>query len=206
MKTLFPFFALALVSYSLSAQNLPQPDTLSPVVHQLLSKTEEDITYPVIIPPSPNASSLGVYGDVPVGHYTGIPSISIPLYEVVSGRIKVPVTLSYHAGGIRVSQEASWAGLGWSLNAGGVISHSVFGADDLNDGIYRQTTGYCASGKFPLHDEEGYFLDDDGKIILGEPPYYEDYMKNYKDVRPDVFYYNFGEYSGQMIFSGTLWL
>ena len=199
MKTLFPFFALALVSYSLSAQNLPQPDTLSPVVHQSSSKTE-DITYPVIIPPSPNASSLGVYGDVPVGHYTGIPSISIPLYEVVSGRIKVPLTLSYHAGGIRVSQEASWAGLGWSLNAGGTIAHSISGTDDLNDVGYRGIMGYCASGKFPLHNEEGYFLNDEGEIIFGEPPYYDDYMKNYKDVRPDVFYYNFGEYSGQMVF------
>ncbi len=200
MKKLFTFLFLAAASSSapLLSQNIQPSDTLA--VMSLQSDDASDVPYPEIIPPSPNASSLGVYGDVPVGHYTGIPSISIPLYEVVSGRIKVPVTLSYHAGGIRVSQEASWAGLGWSLNAGGVISHSIFGTDDLNDGIYRQTTGYCASGKFPLHDEEGYFLDDDGEIIFGEPPYYEDYMKNYKDMKPDMFYYNFGEYSGQMAF------
>jgi len=31
---------------------------------------------------SPNAASLGVYGDIPVSLYTGTPDISIPLYDI----------------------------------------------------------------------------------------------------------------------------
>lgn len=45
-----------------------------------------------IIPPSPNAASLGQYGDVPVSKYTGVPSISIPLYTIRSGEMKLPVS------------------------------------------------------------------------------------------------------------------
>jgi hypothetical protein len=58
-------------------------------------------------------------------------NISIPLYELNEGRISVPISLSYHAGGIRVAEEASWVGLGWSLNAGGVITRTVRDKDDF---------------------------------------------------------------------------
>lgn len=46
--------------------------------------------------PSPNAASLGLHTSTPVSHFTGTPDISIPLYEVVEGPIKLPITLSYH--------------------------------------------------------------------------------------------------------------
>ncbi|MEJ0034332.1 MAG: hypothetical protein WDO15_30130 [Bacteroidota bacterium] len=75
-----------------------------------------------VVPPSPNAASLGKYGDIPVGYHTGVPNISIPLYELKEGDVNLPVSLSYHASGVRVAEVASWVGLGWSLNAGGVIT------------------------------------------------------------------------------------
>lgn len=83
-----------------------------------------------VVPPSPNAASLGKYGEVPVSMYTGVPDISIPVYEINSGRIKIPITLSYHAGGIRVEESASWVGLGWSLQAGGAITRTLRGRPD----------------------------------------------------------------------------
>src|SRR5258706_15772099 len=73
-------------------------------------------------PPSPNATSLGKYGEVPVSYYTGIPNISVPLYSIKSRDLELPISLNYHAGGIRVEELASWVGLGWTLNAGGVIT------------------------------------------------------------------------------------
>ncbi len=86
-----------------------------------------------IFPPSPNTASLGKYGEVPVGLYTGIPQISIPLTSIQEGSLSMPISLSYHAGGVRVEEIASWVGLGWSLNAGGVITRQVRGIPDEFD-------------------------------------------------------------------------
>src|ERR1044072_7314014 len=54
-----------------------------------------------VVPPSPNVASLGKYGEIPVSLYTGIPNISIPLFEIKDGSLDVPITLSYHAGGVK---------------------------------------------------------------------------------------------------------
>lgn len=74
---------------------------------------------------SPNAASLGEYGEVPVSPFTGIPQIEIPLYEIKVGDYTLPISMSYHAGGVRPDQHPGWTGLGWTLNAGGCISRVV---------------------------------------------------------------------------------
>ncbi|WP_103863402.1 hypothetical protein [Aquimarina sp. I32.4] len=79
-------------------------------------------------PISPNAASLGKYGAFPVNTNLGTTNISIPLYTIKQGDIEIPISLSYNAtSGIRVNEEASWVGLGWTLNAGGAIVRSVKG-------------------------------------------------------------------------------
>lgn len=88
---------------------------------------------PKVIPPSPEAGNLGKYGDFPVGYYTGVPSISLPLYQIKVRDVAVPISLDYHASGIRVNDEASWVGLGWALSAGGVITRTVMGEDDFKN-------------------------------------------------------------------------
>ncbi|MCK4699571.1 MAG: hypothetical protein KAT38_04540, partial [Bacteroidales bacterium] len=65
------------------------------------------------IPPSPTASSLGKFADVPVSFYTGTPSISVPLWTVEGRKLSFPVSLSYHASGIRIDNIAGWVGTGW---------------------------------------------------------------------------------------------
>ncbi|MDE6150518.1 MAG: hypothetical protein K2G12_00785, partial [Prevotella sp.] len=84
-----------------------------------------------VYPRSPQAAALARYGEYPVGHTTGVPDITIPLYEVKVGDYTLPVSISYHASGIKVNDVASTVGLGWSLNAGGVITRTVCGAPDL---------------------------------------------------------------------------
>lgn len=81
--------------------------------------------FPMPIQKSPNASSIERYGNYEVNLYTGLPSISIPLHTVESGPIQLPLSLSYHASGIRYTDQASWVGLGWSLMAGGQISRQI---------------------------------------------------------------------------------
>ncbi|MFN8288970.1 MAG: hypothetical protein U0U70_01815 [Chitinophagaceae bacterium] len=82
-------------------------------------------------PASPNAGSLGKYFDFPVNLATGLPTISIPLYTIQVGRITIPISLRYNAGGVKVTERASWVGTNWSLDAGGSINKRVNGYDDL---------------------------------------------------------------------------
>ncbi len=77
---------------------------------------------PEIFPVSPTVSELGKFGSYPVNLSTGLPQIQIPLYTIKTGDIQIPITLKYHASGIKVNQQSSWVGLGWSLDTGGLIS------------------------------------------------------------------------------------
>lgn len=114
LNTLFfiAWISLILLSSALTAQDNPRP-------------------YPIdIIPASPNAANLQQYGDVPVSLFNGLPTISIPLMEVSDRDLSLPISLSYHASGINPEQHPGWVGLGWSLQAGGVITRSINGAAD----------------------------------------------------------------------------
>lgn len=100
------------------------------------------------ISPSPTAASLGKYGEIPVSTYTGVPNIQIPLYDIKVGANSIPIGISYHAGGLKVSQESSTIGLGWSLNAGGVITRVKKMKDDLSAvGYFKNSTHSASDGK-----------------------------------------------------------
>jgi hypothetical protein len=86
-----------------------------------------------IFPSSPNSSALIKYVNLPVSLDTGIPTINYQLLSIKNNSLEVPVTLSYHAAGIKVNEVPSWAGTGWSLNAGGVISRVIVGSVDESD-------------------------------------------------------------------------
>lgn len=159
--------------------------------------------------PSPNASSLGLYGQVPVSQFTGVPNISIPLYEVQEGRLNVPISLSYHASGFRPDMHPGWVGVGWNLNAGGIITRTVQGAPDettwpgnghtancTNLGyLYNFTDQYINSSNWEQTSAQLGLIDEGGQ------------SGNYKgfrfDTEPDEFAFNFGEYSGKFYWSTT---
>ncbi len=133
--------------------------------------------------PSPNTASLGQYGVIPVGHYTGTPHINVPLYELALSGKTFPLSLSYHASGVRVAQDAGWVGMGWSLNAGGCITRSVRGWADFGPGLQKYNP--------PTYVDAGYI----GPLI-DEYYKYKDIEENKVDSEPDIFYFNFGSYSG----------
>lgn len=81
---------------------------------RLFSQTIEE---PVIVKPSPEAAALGKYGEIPVTLQTGTPNISIPIYEIKGKKLSLPISLSYHGSGFKVSEVSSCVGLGWTLNA-----------------------------------------------------------------------------------------
>lgn len=79
---------------------------------------------------APNAASFNKYIDNPIGLYNGTPDVNVPLYTLKDGLIEIPITLRYNTSGIKVNEEASWVGLGWNLNVGGVITRQAVGGID----------------------------------------------------------------------------
>lgn len=146
---------------------------------------------------SPTAASLGKFTDVPVSYHTGIPDISVPLYTVKEGALTLPISLSYHAGGIKVLEPASWVGMNWALNAGGVITRSVMGAPDergTTNAKHTHFTDYGYSNYLTI-----------GGVRAGNSsqpgPYDYGFSTNIYDGEPDLFFFNFNGYSGKFYFS-----
>jgi YD repeat-containing protein len=118
------FFFIVALSFLTAKAQYPLPDPAG------------QGSYTNFVQPPPTAASLGKYADFPVSYFTGVPNISIPIYDLKDGDAELLISLSYHASGIRVSEVASWVGLGWALNAGGVIIRTVRGTAD--EGSYSQ--------------------------------------------------------------------
>lgn len=174
-----------------------------------------------ITPPSPHAQSLLKIGSLPVSNYTGVPDINIPICNVQLKDISLPISISYNASGIKVNEEASRVGLGWILNAGGLVTHTVHGRyndfcawsyfntfpdNNLYDikGIYNMSN-YLIQGcrtNLPFSLPQGMTHETLYKALTSES-----YINcEGGDLAPDVFHYNFLGYSGKFIFShsGTI--
>lgn len=103
-------------------------------------------------PATPSAFSFLKYTEMPVSEYTGLPKISIPIYEISDGGVTIPITLSYHAAGFRISQEASWVGLGWDLNFGSIIQE-INDVDDYGQVVQARPdyTGNPVPSFYPMY-------------------------------------------------------
>jgi hypothetical protein len=149
-----------------------------------------------VVMPSANAASLGKYGDIPVGYYTGIPSVGIPIHTVQEGAVSLPISLSYHAGGVKVGEPNSWVGLNWSLSAGGIISRTVQGKAD------ESISGYFSIGKqIGITGDSCITRTINGTTSTGssipDAQFGSDMSKGIVDGEPDIFNFSIGGYSGK---------
>ncbi|MFY0253960.1 hypothetical protein ACDQ55_08410 [Chitinophaga sp. 30R24] len=144
-----------------------------------------------LLPLSPSAQAIKKYEELPVSYATGIPSISIPIFNLEEKEINVPINLSYHAGGIRVDELASWVGAGWSLSAGGAITREVRGKPDEGSGdgiglLYNQHTPY-------------YYYNDAQPVE--RDIMYNNVLQGRADLEPDLFFFSMGNYSGKFAYN-----
>ena len=161
-----------------------------------------------VTPPSPNVQAMQKYGDIPVSAYTGVPNISIPIYTAKFRDISIPISLSYHASGIKVAEEASQVGLGWVLNAGGQISRNIIGGDDFVGGNYFDASIMdIDAGQGPQNKvQRGCVLQMFNTTPVGNTTYSYDvtpYITDLKDFQPDQYYYNFPGHSGKFVMTRT---
>ncbi len=173
--------------------------------------TASEFKMPTIIHASPNTESIMKFGNLPTNNYTGTANISIPLGEAMDGDISVPVSINYNTSGIRITEESGRVGLGWNINAGGVITRSIRGFDDFSHRFgdayrWHNTTGNgpeitngskdydimmlnaldhgpdCESILYPGLNLTG--------VFSSATPY---------DLEPDAYQFNFNGYSGKFI-------
>ena len=168
--------------------------TIGAVVCFILNLTEgaraqTNYFLPQPFPRSPTASAIEKYGTYQVNEFTGVPDISIPLYTIEAGGLQVPITLSYHASGVKVTDVASWVGLGWSLSSGGQISRKTLGLPD--DGLFGYLYGTML--------QPGTY---DPLTITGLDSL--EYTANGTyDSKPDIYSYDFQGHGGKFFFDGS---
>lgn len=164
------------------------------IFQQISSPAQTTQSLPQFIPPSPNAYSLGKYGDVPISLYTGVPDITIPIWTLQERDLSVDVSLSYHGSGIKVDEIASWVGLGWSLNAGGVITRTVRGQAEhlISDGTLRPVRADIDfySGPTDYASRNAFAQDQELQAAANGS----------LDTEPDVYFFNFMGRSGKFVF------
>lgn len=145
--------------------------------------------------PSPSAYEMTRYDAQQPNLYTGTASVNIPLYSINFDGWQIPLSLSYHASGIKVNQEATEVGLGWSLNSTAVITRTIKSGDDLiNYGFSR--TGYVFENKDYYNIFKDWWLLSEQDRI-----FYQERLTNFDiDGEPDMFNYNFFGYTGSFVF------
>jgi hypothetical protein len=163
MKKLFFYTAFLLTSYFTLAQST------SNYINNL----------PDFLPPTPDAAAIMKADQLNVGYTTGSPNITIPLYKFQAGSYTLPISLNYSSTGVKVDEVASSVGMGWSLNAGGVISRVVFDRPDE----YRNTSNCNLNTLNPdVHDQT-----------------WLNFLKNAPDKQSDIFSFSFPGGSGKFI-------
>jgi YD repeat-containing protein len=157
-----------------------------------ISVTAQDLHNKVdILPPSPNAASLGSYGGLTPNLVTGAASVNIPVYTLKMADHDIAVGVSYNTGGWKVDEYCTSVGIGgWSLIAGGVISRIILDVPDE-----RGTKIFPPVPLGTNKPEYNEFLKEAQNDVA--------YEKN-TDAMPDQFSFNFMGYTGKFIFDRNM--
>ncbi|HRK55286.1 MAG TPA: RHS repeat protein [Cyclobacteriaceae bacterium] len=165
------------------------------VVQVVIAQTpSQDVDIKKIIPLTPNAASLGKYGNIPIGLYTGQPNVNFPLYEIAYNDLTIPINLSYNYSGLKVEEYPSWVGTGWALTGTGVISRQVRGLAD------EKAAGYNGSQK---NGEKVIDFIANGNYNPTMNSFLDGLKDGNKDGEPDMFVLSMPGHSAKFFFDET---
>ncbi len=158
-----------------------------------------------VLPSTPEAANFEKYGNIPVSNFTGVPQISVPIHTIELKNISIPINLSYHSSGIKVDETASNVGLGWVLNAGGLVSVNTRGNPDFD------TYGFVNAGNPSqlLYDRYivGAFQEEqinDDIVPNNDHTLLDNIASGQVDGEPDLFHFRFPTGSGKFVYDETL--
>lgn len=129
--------------------------------------------------PSPTAIAFHKYGNTDVDGYSGSISVPINLAIAQSKTLSSQVVLNYSSSnGVRVEEVPTWIGLGWTLNAGGLVSRVI--RDRIDDG----ESGYTNLPELPSD--------------LNDPTFIPEMLNSFDDIdtEPDKFFFKVNGISG----------
>lgn len=130
---------------------------------------------------TPNAESIGKYGQVPVNYFNGLPQISIPITTFKVNGYELPISLSYYASGNKPDSHPGWVGLGWNLSAGGSINRIING---IKDETTKTETQYFTGVGFTNNTGYYYRMDSVNRTNWSD----ENYLKYIGTLRNTTFY------------------
>lgn len=152
-------------------------------IGQQIGNSSDFVQMSEITPPPPDASALIKYNGINVNKNTGAVVKAIDLMALSTKALSIPIGIRYVTNGIRVNEYSSRVGLGWALQAGGSISRTIYGRDDL---LYQR--------EYP-----------DFAVNPGENrPEFLTYLFNHDhglafDAQPDIYNFNFLGFSGRFV-------
>lgn len=168
--------------------------------------TIQNITAQDFLPkeaPTPNAASLGKYGDIPISYPNGNISLTIPIYTMSSRGLEMPILLSYNTAGVNLNTPPSWTGENWVLNAGGVITRQVNGEPDewvcpteltYHNQVHNYFESYDIIPNMVKTNNYQGLIDDE--LFAAKEEAYKFGLKRH-DYQPDIFTFNVMGKSGK---------
>jgi hypothetical protein len=156
----------------------------------LLFVTQSICSYGQLVSPdiflaSPQSQSLTKAINFPINYSSGMPEINIPLYTIQSGQLSLPISIGYNSNGLKPnSDETGAVGLGWSLNAGGLISRTI--------------------NKLPDEEHYSFQIANVNNIVSTNNDYCEylqEASKGVFDAEIDIFSYSFPGHGGKFVFN-----
>lgn len=134
----------------------------------------------------------------PISYYTGQANISIPLTQIQTSEITIPIALNYvGGGGLRAINPYSSAGMGWRISAGGAITRTKNGVcDEVIGTPPASLTGFF---HLPPNTVANSTVRNNVSSYVATDASGSQYYSPQTEYSPDVFSFSFLGYSGYFL-------